>query len=137
MIESCRIFLSQLSTIAGYFQITLSVPEQILSLHRQKAFVHLKSQPTSGPILQGTNTSVLKIQHNQYHVATRLFFLILFGTFLLCFIPILVLAWVFPYIFGCYLTVFTVSVVRPKEILDAPSLKMFRASLGGSLSNLV
>lgn len=66
MIESCRIFLSQLSTIAGYFQVTISVPEQTtLSTHRQKGFVHLRSQPSSGPFRQGTNTNVLKIQHKQ------------------------------------------------------------------------
>lgn len=84
MIESCRIFLSQLSTIAGYFQITISMPEQTtLSTHRQKAFVHLRSQPSSGPFWQGTNTNVLKIQHQQQNVATSLLFLILCSCFAL------------------------------------------------------
>jgi len=64
MVESCRIFLSQLSTIAGYFQVTISVPEQItLSTHWQVAFFHLRNQPSSGPSWQGTNITILKIQH--------------------------------------------------------------------------
>lgn len=84
MIESCRIFFSQLSTIAGYFQITISVSEQTtLSTHRQKAFVHLRSQSSSGPFWQGTDTNVLKIQLKQQNAATSLLFLILCSCFVL------------------------------------------------------